>query len=113
MNDRTKTAFEFARDTAKEFLTLATGIIALTITFSKDFVRTVPPSARMFAVLSWGAFLLSVFFGLLTLMALTGSLEKQKEFSIYDSNIRLPAGAQILTFFAGLVLAVVFGIKAT
>jgi len=117
MKELTKFTFEFARDVIRQFLTLATGIIALTITFSKDFVSTAPDEVRVFALWSWGFMLISIFFGLWALLALTGSLDRSKEneseLSIGDKNITRPASIQIVSFFVGLIFVVVFGIKAT
>lgn len=115
MDDKEKMAFEFAQECTKQFLTLATGIIALTITFSKDFLQGAPPNARPFAYWSWGFFLVSVSFGLLTLMALTGTLQpldRKIKLTIQGKNIRTVAGLQIMTFFAGLLFVVLFGAKA-
>ena len=117
MDERLKKAFDFAQESTKQFITLATGIITLTITFSKDFIISVPPGARCFALASWLCFLASVFFGLWTLLALTGTLEPgtvaSTPPSIRGKNIAIPSALQILTFFAGLLLTVVFGLKAT
>ena len=115
MDDQTKTAFEFARDATKQLITLATGIIALEITFSKDFVRTLNECVRVYALLSWLAFLLSVLFGAMTLLALTGTLEpkdKSVPVSIRGSNVVIPSILQIILFLTGLALTVLFGVKA-
>lgn len=115
MDERQRQAFEFARDTTKQLLALATGIIALMITFAKDFVQSVDDTARLFALLSWGAYLLSVFGGLWTLLALTGTLEPEDDsvpLSIRGRNVTLPSGIQILSFLVGLVLTVIFGVLA-
>ena len=56
--------------------------------------------------------------GLLTLMALTGSLEengsrtRHSAPSIRGKNITVPAMAQVVLFFLGLVTAVLFGVIA-
>ncbi len=119
MNDETKLAFEAARDTTKQLITLASAIIAVTITFSKDFVHSVEKSDRIFALCSWGAFLASVFFGVWTLMALTGSLAakppegtESATASIYGLNILIPSAMQMLSFMAGLLLVVIFAITS-
>ena len=115
MKDQQKEAFDFARDTTKQLITLATGIIALEITFAKEFVGTLSESVRLYALLSWLAFLLSVLFGVWTLLALTGTLEAEDEpvpISIRGSNVKIPSMLQILLFLAGLALTVVFGMKA-
>ena len=106
MEEKTKQAFEFARETTKQLLTLATAIIALMITFAKDFIGTVDETTRLFALLSWGAYLLSVVGGLLTLMALTGTLGTDNDsvpVSINGFNVKLPALFQIFCFFVGLM----------
>jgi hypothetical protein len=115
MDDSIKMAFEFARDTTKQLITLATGIIALEITFAKDFVKTLDPTIRIYALVSWLAFMLSVFFGMWTLMALTGTLEAENEsvpVSIRGKNVKLPSILQVLSFLMALALTVIFGIKA-
>jgi hypothetical protein len=111
MDDQTEKAFDFAQESTKQILTLATGIIALTITFSKDFLSSVPDGAKRYALWSWGLFLISILFALWTLNALTGSLSK-KEPSIYSRNITIPSILQIISFLGGLILTVIFGIKA-
>src|ERR1022692_1741891 len=73
MDEKDKKAFDFAADLTKQPTTLATGTIALTITFSKDFLQKTPASARLWALWAWGVLLASVVFGIWTMMALTGS----------------------------------------
>jgi hypothetical protein len=115
MTDAIKKAFDFAQDTTKQLITIATAIIALTITFAKDFVVNVEPSIKVYAFYSWVALLASVFFGLWTLLALTGTLEpapnKPVPQSTRGSNVKAPSVLQIFTFLAGLILATVFGWK--
>jgi hypothetical protein len=113
-------AFEFAQDSVKLMITLATGIITLTITFSKDFLgpNSVSDLSRHYALLSWVFFLASVGLGLWTLFALTGCLGAigDKIYnacpSIYGKNITIPAILQIICFFLGLFWTVMFGIIA-
>jgi hypothetical protein len=116
VTDQIKLAFAFAQDTTKQLLTLATGIIAVSITFAKDFVKEVPPGATPWAIAAWGCLLASVLFGLWALLALTGSLEPTGRptaaVSIRGWNVRLPAALQILAFFGGLLLTVVFGVRS-
>jgi hypothetical protein len=114
VDDQTKTAFDFARDCTKQLITLATAIITLEITFKRDFVGTLPDGARRYASFSWLAFLLSVVFGVWTLMALTGTLEADKSIpvSIRGKNVVIPSMLQIILFLVGLSLTVIFGVKA-
>lgn len=116
LSEQHKLAFEAARDSTKQFLTLATGAIALTITFSKDFLGQGAPSDRPWALFAWAFFLGSVIFGLWTLLALTGTLEPGGNlgtFSIRGRNVTIPATLQIAFFAVGLVLTVGFGIRAS
>ena len=117
MNEQQKKAFDFAQDTSKQLITLATAILSLTITFAKDFVGSVHGCPRLLAILSWALFLVSIGFGLLTLMALTGSLERADSESTTPSirakNVTAPAIAQVLSFFLALLLTVWFGVLAS
>jgi len=116
MDDQRQKAFDFAQETSKQLISLSTGIIALTITFGKDFVKGVHGFPRALAIVAWVLLLASIGFGLLTLMALTGSLEPKPgdsaPASIRESNVTGPAIVQVVLFFLGLVVAVLFGVFA-
>lgn len=115
MDEQLKISFQSARDTTKQFITLATGIIALEITFLTDVVKALDNGVKLYVQLSWLSFLLSILFGIWTLMALTGTIAKRKNEklpNIYGSNVKLPSILQIVTFLAGLSLTVIFGFKA-
>jgi hypothetical protein len=116
LDERVKASFDFAQESTKQMITLATGIIALTITFQKDFLNSssIPAQAKFYAPLSWLLFLLSVIFGLWTLLALAGSLDpkNQGQPSIYGMNIIIPSIMEILCFIAGLSLTVWYGYLA-
>lgn len=115
MDDKAQKAFDFAQESIKQLITLSTGIIALSITFAKDFVSTVSAGARSIALWSWGAFFLSVLCGLWALLALTGTLEAPASVpvSIRGRNVTIPTMLQLVLFVAGLALTVWFGIVAT
>lgn len=67
-----------AADTTKQIITLSTGVIALTITFLEKVIQPATPSAAravpwsMFA--AWILFGLAILFGVVTLGAITGTL---------------------------------------
>jgi hypothetical protein len=114
VDDAHQKAFDFAQETTKQLLTLATGIIALTITFLKDVAGTASHDDRLYLQWGWIVYLVSIAFGVLTLMALTGNLERPGDGgspSIYRGNIRLLSIGQIAAFFIGTVLIVIFAIK--
>ena len=115
MDDQTKAAFESAADTSKQLITLATGILALEITFAKDVIQNLNGSTKCFIGVSWILLLLSIAMGVWTLLGITGSLGRKAPLSpqsISGETIRYPAIIQILLFLAGLLLMVWFGIKS-
>lgn len=72
-------AFDFAAEVTKQLITLATGIITITLTFSDDIVGDSSHVNPLWILWSWIAFLISICFGILTLMALTGILGKSSD----------------------------------
>jgi NADH:ubiquinone oxidoreductase subunit 6 (subunit J) len=113
-------AFDFAADTTKQLISISTGIIALMVTFSKDIVGNSINSKGLLAW-TWGIFILSIIFGVLTLMALTGTLQPIKkeneeneeiELDINNGNIRLLSFLQVLTFVGAIILTGIFGYKS-
>ena len=74
MNFREK-SFDFAADVSKQLITLSTAIITVTITFSKDILGGGTDTNKYWLLAAWGMFVVTIFFGVWTLMALTGSLE--------------------------------------
>jgi hypothetical protein len=118
LDERRKKAFDFAKDVTVQLITLATGIIAIEVTLLKDVLATVSHWARLALFTSWIAFLFSVALGVMTILALTGTLEpKPKEGtaeaeappSIRGKNVTIPSGGQIFLFVVGLLLTIVFG----
>lgn len=113
-DDQTKHAFQFAQEASKQLISLSTGLIALEITFAKEWIRTADQNVKWLAEASWMAFLLSVIFGIWSLLALTGTLAESSEAapSIRSKNIRLPAALQIVLFVVGILFTVLFGVYA-
>lgn len=103
-----------AADTTKQIITLSTGIIALTVTFAKEFKPantdlTVPASLEY----AWLFFGLCLLFGVWTLMAITGSLSQVdmdgQARDANTSNIRIPSVLMILCFLVGVTLTILAG----
>jgi hypothetical protein len=111
MDEKTKKAFDFAQDVTKQLITLATAVITITVTFLKDIATDAPKGARVWLELAWLLYVVSIPFGVLTLMGLTSNLEDPAP-NIRGLNVRVPAAVQILCFTAALALTVVFGRKA-
>jgi hypothetical protein len=110
-SERAAKAFDFAQEVVKQEITLATAIFALTLTFLQDVVPAGTDSTLL--NFSWGFYIGSVFFGLMTLMALAGVLgsDDSEDSDVYGSGIRLFAGLQSVMFFIALGLTFLFGLK--
>jgi anaerobic selenocysteine-containing dehydrogenase len=104
-------AFEFAQETTKQLLTLATGIVALTITFLHDLAANAPSWSVYVLAVGWFAYLISMVAGVLTLMTLTGNVGNPT-CNVYEKNTKETARAQFLAFVAGTLLTIVFGVAA-
>jgi len=143
MNPQNQMAFEFAADLAKQLITLSTGILALTITFTKDLLKRVPAGKLWTLKAAWVGYFLTIVFGILSLMALTGILapkdgcpecklvtektaENAEKKILHDPNnvkcleiaksARNSSKAQIISFLAATILVIAYGIttlKAT
>jgi len=113
MNEKAQLAFNFASEVSKQLITIASGVLAISITFLKDFSDTSEQRKNISGTLKWGwiLLLLSLFFGIWALMAMTGSLAKSQEATgkeLYQANIAVPTMLQISTFLAGFVLMTYF-----
>lgn len=98
-------AISFAVDTTKEFIAFSTAILTLTATFAKDTFLAKSKSPPTALRVSWILYLAAVFFGIWTLMALTGEVGSTSgdEPSIYGSNVKIPASLMALSFIAALI----------
>jgi hypothetical protein len=115
IDERQKKAFDFVSDYTKQLITLATGIITFMVTFLGDEVKSGPDVSKWCLIVSWGFFTLSICFGIMRLMALTGNLDpvdpkKQPNLTIGSDNVRTPGKLQIFTFLLALLLSVIFGV---
>jgi ketosteroid isomerase-like protein len=122
MEEQAKKAFDFAADSTKQLITLSTAILTLTITFGKDVLQKVEGPTKENLTYSWIVYLVSIFFGILTLLALTGTLDPKKKKqqpdpvksspTIQGLNIRILSTLQILTFLVATGLVVKSGMGA-
>ena len=115
MDEKRKAAFDFARDSTKQLLTLATGILTVTISLTAAGGSVIPDDIRGMLGWMWGLYLVSMVFGSWTLLALTGTLEplasSTDEPSIRGRNITLPSILQVMTFLGATLVAVIVGIR--
>jgi hypothetical protein len=103
-----------AQALAQQLITLSTGILALTITFTKDTLKAAPRSRTWPLYFAWVSYLLCICFGVWALSTITGTLAPLPSSGVppsltIDSNIRLPAGLQVIAFIIGIILIVIFG----
>jgi hypothetical protein len=114
-----------AVDTAKQIITLSTGVIALTMTFLDKFLPGASPKVVPWTVtVAWIGFGLAIVFSVWTLMALTGTLtaldRKANGLSLtpaqssavdaYGDNVKVPATGMVLCFLFGIALTIATGI---
>jgi hypothetical protein len=113
MNERLKKAVDFIADLTKQLITVSTGIVTVTLLFSKDIF-----GPKLVAVWAWVFYLASTVFGLWALMALTGTLvpndgeaPKDEDFPI-GKNVRLQSTLQIGAFGIAVVLTLIYVLLA-
>lgn len=117
LDSQRQKAFDAAQAVTTQLLTLATGVIAVTLTFSKDFLGGAKGAPKVLLAIAWLLFLASILYGILTLMGLTGELEKmdpadQSLPSIRTDNVTDPSKKQGALFFLAVLLTVIAGALA-
>lgn len=104
--------FEIAIDVSKTLLTVATAVITLTITFSKDILGSATSDQKHLLAVAWLFFFLSILGGVWLLYAANGSISRTSPGSIYGSNTGVPMAVQQVCFVLGLLLTGIFGVVA-
>lgn len=137
--ERIKLSFSFAGDVVKQLIALSTAIVTLCVALTdKLFSSEAAQYHSIWLLIALGLFVLSILFGLLTMIAMTGTLGKpekenndeatddadvqeknreQEELdvnkrTIYQGNIRVLMLCQLATFFGAIIFAVVFVLVA-
>jgi hypothetical protein len=109
--DAIQLGFNFAKEIATQLITLSTGLLALSVTFTKDILKGVPKGQEKTLKIAWGVLVCSIIFGIWTLSALTGTLmpadpSKRPNPLRFDGNVRGPATGQLGTFLLGTAMLV-------
>lgn len=111
IDERLAKAFDFSQDSAKQLITLSTGVLALTITFYKDFAPQAGAGSKTTMTIGWLFFVLSITCGVAHLFALTGALAPKLEpddaLKLHWPIADLTLGSQQVTFVIALTLTVV------
>jgi hypothetical protein len=105
-------AFDFAQGATKQLITLATAVIALTVTFLTDVVKAASSGSARVLQLAWILYFVSIVSGVFTLLGLAGNLERPGNSgtpSIYRPNIVVFSLVQVLSFCIAVLLTLVFG----
>lgn len=101
--------YKAAVDLTIQLMSLATWVLALSITFMRDIAKSYVPTWTLKS--SWVLLLLSVIAGIWALMAITGSVFEATEHPEvkvvkYGDNVIIPSALQIFTFLGGIVLLI-------
>jgi hypothetical protein len=72
--DNLQNAFNLASDLDKQIITLSTGFLAISITFTKEVVKSMPKfSIQVFLYCAWVCYLFAICAGLITMGKLTSA----------------------------------------
>lgn len=127
-NQRITKSFDFAADITKQLIALSTAIISLCVAFTeKIFSSDAAQSHSTTLLVALLCFVVSIVFGIITLMALAGHLgnprkkkddeeqkkPKQELSPIYQGNVRLFSIGQMLLFIAAIIVAMIYVWKAS
>jgi hypothetical protein len=110
--------YKAGNELVKQLITLATGILALSITFTKDVLKLIPKATLSLKV-AWLLYLLSIICGIWAMMAFTGmivgvaidGLTDTVKNDRYGSSV-VPLSAQILSFVIATASLIRFGFKS-
>lgn len=99
---------DYAKDASTQVITLASAILAVSLTFSKNWAEAANAQERVLLQWSWLTLLVSVLAGVWTLSAIAGIAFLGRG-DLRSPSLRVPWLIQIVMFLVGLVLLVVFG----
>jgi hypothetical protein len=110
VNDWRKQSFDLAAESTKQLIAIATGVITVTVLFSKDLDST----SRHLAFAAWFVLTLSVTCGVWAMLNMSGNLNnaadgKYHHPTVNSFGVRFFSIGQIGLFVIGLILVFVFG----
>lgn len=113
MNDRLDVALkaiEYAKSLSETIITIATGIITISITFTKDILNDKNTGFRNYLSWSWLCYFISIVFGIGHIQVLIGIVNQDSNLD-FTSPARWAFGIQLILFLAGTLSAIIYGIK--
>lgn len=110
MTERTILSFELVSTATQQLMGLAAGIIALTVTFAKDYLKLSISNGKWMAIAGWVFFGFSIIFGQLTLLTITYTLSNLeiKDPRVNAINIKIYCALQIIFFLLGIIVIIIF-----
>jgi hypothetical protein len=117
LNNTQQKAFDFVADYTKQLITLATAIVTFMITFIDNVFKGSSIVPKVLLLLSWFFYGLSIGFGIMRLMNLTGNLDPlprsgvvpSPNLTVTSTNVRYSGIAQIILFLAAILFTGIFG----
>lgn len=110
MSSQIELAFQSASELSRLFITVAAGILALSVSFARDILKNPTRTQVSLLSTSWSLYLSSIIFGFWSLMALTGSLEDiSQPLTQIETNARIPATIQVILFVVATVFFIICG----
>lgn len=108
-----KQSFDFASDSTKQLITIATGVVTATVLFSKDLDSI----SRWLALAAWIVLTISVMSGVAALLNMSGNLNNAADGeyrapSVTAYGIKFFSLVQIAFFGLGIILVFIFGFFA-
>jgi len=115
--DNIQNAFNLASDLDKQIITLSTGFLAISITFTKEVVKSVPKFfIQVFLYCAWVCYLFAICAGLITMGKLTSaSLIRNQASGVVTQSIDPVMPFALLEegiFLLGVLFTLVYGISA-
>lgn len=105
-------AIEYAKNLSETLMTISTGIITITITFTKDFLPATKKLYKKYALIGWLILLLSIISGLFHIMSLTGVLDSYDGADIkIEENARFFMKCQFILFILGIASIIMYASK--
>ncbi len=112
MDDQIQLGFQLANELSKQLLTLSTGILALSVTFTKDLLKGDPGVGLGSLKAAWACLLATILFAVAHMHALTGHL-LPVEYRAADSIggfARLLGAGELLAFLAAIAFLLRYGV---
>lgn len=119
-NQRIIKSFDFAADITKQLIALSTAIVSLCVAFTDNIFSLNAANAHSITlIVSLSFFMISIIFGVITLMAMAGHLgnpnknqteteSSEDKSAIYSGGVRLFSSIQMIMFLCAIIMAMIY-----